>query len=353
MTLSVCLIVKDESLVLERCLTCAAEFADEIVVVDTGSTDDSVEIAKKFTDKVYFFDWCDDFSAARNFAFEKAGCDLIMWLDADDVITDENCAKISRLKENFEDYDMAVLPYAAAFDNGEPTFVYDRERIFRRDKNYRFSGAVHEAVTPCGRIFRSDAVIYHKKMKEGEPMRNLRILQKLIASGVKLDDRQKFYYGRELLFNGMLCEACAVLDDYLNGGGWVVNKVEACLNLYTAYSRLGNEKEALAAVLKSFTFAPPGSQACCIMGGYFFGKGEYDSAVYWYKQALIAKDLDGSFVNEDFRGFIPDMQLCVIYDRLGDTERANAYNIAAGKIKPHNENYLYNKKYFENKLGKR
>ena len=99
MTLSVCLIVKDEEQVLERCLSCAAAFADEIVVVDTGSSDNTVEIAKQFTDKVYFFKWCDDFSAARNFAFEKAGCDLVMWLDADDVITDENCAKIARLKD--------------------------------------------------------------------------------------------------------------------------------------------------------------------------------------------------------------------------------------------------------------
>lgn len=355
MTLSVCLIVKDEGLVLERCLTCAAKFADEIVVVDTGSTDDTVEIAKKFTDKVYFFKWRDDFSAARNFAFKKATGDLVMWLDADDVVTDENCGKIARLKDEFENYDMAVLPYAAAFDNGEPTFVYDRERIFRRSKNYRFSGAVHEAVTPQGRILRSDAVIYHKKMKEGEPLRNLRILQKQIASGVPLDDRQKFYYGRELLFNGMRREACAVLEDFLEGGGWVVNKVEACLNLYSAYSALGDEKNAISALLKSFTFAPPQSQACCILGGRFFDKGDYAAAIYWYEQALNAPSGGGSggFVNKDYGGFIPNMQLCVIYDRLGDTARANGYNTAAGRIKPHNENYLYNKKYFENKLGLR
>ncbi|MDE7305797.1 MAG: glycosyltransferase family 2 protein, partial [Clostridia bacterium] len=86
MSLSVCLIVKDEQEVLARCLSCAKKFADEIVVVDTGSTDDTVKIAKSFTDKVFFFKWCDDFSAARNFAFEKAGCDLVMWLDADDII---------------------------------------------------------------------------------------------------------------------------------------------------------------------------------------------------------------------------------------------------------------------------
>ena len=61
MTLSVCLIVKDEQDVIARCLNCAVKFADEIVVVDTGSVDNTVAEAKKFTDKVYFFKWCDDF----------------------------------------------------------------------------------------------------------------------------------------------------------------------------------------------------------------------------------------------------------------------------------------------------
>ena len=135
-------------------------------MVDTGSTDQTVKIAKEFTDKVYFFKWCDDFSAARNYAFDMASQDLLMWLDADDIITDENCAKINELKNSFEGFDMAILPYATAFDGAKPTFVYNRERIFRRDKNYRFLGEVHESVVPCGKIYYSDALIYHKKEKE-------------------------------------------------------------------------------------------------------------------------------------------------------------------------------------------
>lgn len=352
MTLSVCLIVKDEQDVIGRCLNCVCKFADEIVVVDTGSADDTVAEVKKYTDKVFFFKWCDDFSAARNFAFEKASGDLLMWLDADDVITDENCKKINGLKNNFSDYDMAVMPYAALFDGDMPTFVYNRERIFKRSKNYKFVGAVHEAVVPSGKILYSDAVIYHKKVKEGEPMRNLRILQKLIASGAKLDDRQKFYYGRELLYNKMHLEAAAVLEDFLNGNGWVVNKSEACLNLYEAYSALGNKERAISSLLRGFTFAPPSSRACCILGERFFKKGELNTAVYWYEAALKAPDDEksGGFVNRDYCGFIPFMQLCVLYDKLGNREKAYACNEAAGKIKPYNSNYLSNVKYFE-KLG--
>ena len=183
MTLSVCLIVRDEQDVIGRCLNCALKFADEIVVVDTGSVDGTVSEVKKFTQNVYFFKWCDDFSAARNFAFEKATSDLVMWLDADDVITDENCEKIAELKTSFAGYDMAILPYAAGFDGDKPTFVYNRERIFRRDKNYKFEGEVHEAVTPRGNILESAAGIYHIKGKENVPMRILASLQKRSAWG--------------------------------------------------------------------------------------------------------------------------------------------------------------------------
>lgn len=348
MTLSVCLIVKDEQDVIARCLNCVCKFADEIIVVDTGSADGTVAEAKKFTDAVYFFPWRDDFSAARNYSFGKASCDLVMWLDADDVITDENCRKILRLKENFDGYDMAYLPYAVSFDGDTPTFVYNRERIFRRDKNFTFLGAVHECVEPRGKILYSDAVIYHKKVKENQPMRNLRILQKQLFSGAEFSPRQKFYYGRELLFNNMPREAAAVLEDFLNGGGWQVNKAEACLDLYYAYIALGDEKRALASLLRSFTFMPPQAEACCILGEYFMRKGEDNAAVYWYEAALSSPSAaaDGAFVNLDYAGFIPYMQLCVLYDSLGDREKAAACNEAAGKIKPLNENYLSNKKYF-------
>ena len=352
MTLGVCLIVKDEQEVLERCLNCVSRFADEIVIVDTGSADKTVEIAKKFTDKVYFFKWCDDFSAARNYAFEKAESDLVMWLDADDIVTDENCVKIRNLKNAFDGYDMAVLPYAAAFDGDKPTFIYNRERIFRRDKGYRFTGEVHEAITPSGKIYYSDAVIFHKKVKANEPLRNLRILQKKIASGKMLAEREKFYYGRELYFNRMYREAIAVLEDFLSGNGWVVNRAEACLNLYEAYRAIGEEEKAVLSLLKSFLICPPNSQVCCLLGEHFFKKGEWNYSVYWYESALKAESAEGSFVNTDFCGFIPYMQLCVLYDRLGDKEKAFACNEKAGKIKPHNEKYLYNVKYFE-KLGLR
>lgn len=390
------MIVRDESLTLARALDCAKAFADEIVVVDTGSTDNTVEIAARYTQKIYTFEWRDDFSAARNYAFEKATCDFVMWLDADDVITPESSEKIVELLSG-EEFDMAFLPYVTLSADGAPEYFYYRERIFRRSLDFRFKGFVHEAVEPRGKRIFSQAQIIHKKLKSPAHMRNLSIYQRHIAAGETLDERAKFYYGRELLFNNMPREAAAVLEDFLNGNGWIENKIEACMNLCRAYIMSGDEPKALNSVLRSFLYAPPRAEACCTLGGYFFKKEEYSTATYWYERALacggeycgsgiggngngdcgvtdcksktdgesetdgesdkggkalekIAKS--GAFVNVDYGRFVPYIQLCVIYDRLGEPERANAFNELAGAIKPHSEIYLHNKRYFTEKLKK-
>ena len=78
------MIVRDEEAVIERCLKNVSQFADELIVVDTGSVDSTRDIACKYTDLVYDYPWQYDFAAARNFSFSKATCDYILWLDADD-----------------------------------------------------------------------------------------------------------------------------------------------------------------------------------------------------------------------------------------------------------------------------
>ncbi|MDE7087799.1 MAG: glycosyltransferase family 2 protein [Clostridia bacterium] len=343
------MIVKDEEATLARCLNCVLPFADEIIIVDTGSTDNTVSIAKKFTDKLYGFGWCDDFAAARNYSFSKASCDLVMWLDADDIITAENAQKIAALKE--ADFDVAMLQYAAAFDGDNPTFVYYRERIFRRALNLQWKGAVHEVITPAGRVIHSDACIYHKKVKAGDPKRNLAIYQARLTRGLAQDSREKFYYGRELFFNRLYVESIAVLTDFLNGGGWVENEVEACRTIYKAYRALGREREGINALLKAFTLSYPRAEDCCILGAYFEDKKDVRSAIFWYKSALSSpeKAEDGGFVNVDYLTFIPSIRLCVLYDGLGEYKLAEQYNELAGMAKPNDASYLHNKKYFKTK----
>lgn len=341
------MIVRDEAAVLARSIKCALSVADEVIVVDTGSADDSKTIASSLGAKVYDFEWDDDFSAARNYSFSLASSDYVMWLDADDVFDGEAADKIRKLVRS-GGFDVAMLPYVSG------NICYMRERILKRSLNFQWTGAVHEVITPRGKIVSSDARITHKKEGQGNPMRNLFIYQKLIARGVCLDERQKFYYARELYYNNMFRQAIAVFRHFLAGDGWVVNKAEACRMLYYCHMQTGEEEEAKTCLVRAFLYLPPTSQDCCILASGFLKSGDLDSAEYWYKLALnCADDLSrGAFVDGDYSGYIPYLGLAVVCDRRGDFSSANDYNERAGAFKPDGEAYLYNKKYFISKLNK-
>ena len=116
-SVSLCMIVKNEEDVLERCLESAAGLVDEIIVVDTGSTDRTREIAARFTSQVYDFPWQDDFSAARNASFSYASMDYCLWLDADDVLLDVDQAAFRTLKETLDPaVSIVMAPYHTGFD---------------------------------------------------------------------------------------------------------------------------------------------------------------------------------------------------------------------------------------------
>ena len=176
-TISLCMIVKNEELVIGRCLESIKDVVDEIIIVDTGSTDNTKEIAKSYTNNIYDFKWINDFSAARNFSFSKASKDYIMWLDADDVILYEDKVKLQNLKESLNDeVDMVIMRYNVSFDKkGNPSFSYNRERLLKRSVGYLWSGQVHEAISQYGNIIYSDIAVSHKKIKDSPIDRNLNI----------------------------------------------------------------------------------------------------------------------------------------------------------------------------------
>ena len=247
-TVSLCMIVKDEEDVLARCLESVSDLVDEIVIVDTGSTDRTREIAEQFTNRVYDFTWADDFAAARNYSFSLAGKDYCMWLDADDVLLDADRAAFAAQKETLDpDVTVVMAKYNTGFDGeGNVTFSYFRERLIKNHAGMRWEGAVHEAVTPVGRVVYGGFAVTHRKLRPSDPDRNLRIYESQLARGVELDPRQQFYYGRELYYHQRYEEAIQVFERFLDGGqGWIENNIDACCHCAYCYERTDRPERAL------------------------------------------------------------------------------------------------------------
>lgn len=355
-TISLCMIVKNEEDVLGRLLTSVKDLVDEIIIVDTGSTDHTCEIAKEFTAFVYDFAWRDDFAAARNYAFSLGTKDYLLWLDADDVILPAAKEKFRRLKENLSPaVDMVMLPYETAFDaQGNPTFSYFRERLIRNHAGFLWEGEIHEVITPKGNIIYGDAPITHQKMKVADPERNLRIFEKMITEGKTLSPRHQFYYGRELFYHGQEEKAAAVFEAFLaNPNGWSENKIECTRQLADCYFHQGLESLGLTTLFRSFLWDRPRAEICCDIGAYFQKKGAYEQSIFWYQLAANTPrdDTKGGFVLGDCYGLIPYLQLCVCYDRLGDKEKALHYHRLVGEINPNHPSYLQNEEYFKSQKG--
>ncbi len=356
MTLGLCMIVKNESAVLARALKSVASFADEIVIVDTGSTDNTVEIARGFTDKVYSYKWTDDFAAARNFALSHVKSDYWMWLDADDIVPQKTAAGIAAFMRDADgSVDVVMLPYVIGTTaDGKPTFSYYRERILKNRADFFWQGRVHEAVQPRGNVIRRAFPIVHAKPSErANGTRNLDIYRKAVASGATLTARERYYYARELFFNGFMSDAAVEFSGFLDmPDGFYVNKIDACVMLSRCFSSMGDAQSALAAAFRSFVYGLPTGEACCEIGGIYFARDDFKRAAYWYECATRAKpDMDsGAFVDLSAYGFTPLVWLTVCYDRLGDVKKAFRFHKRARKLRPEHSSVAMNQAYFE-RLG--
>ena len=353
---SLCMIVKNEEEVLRRCLQSTKNLFDEIIIVDTGSTDKTKEIAKEFTDKVYDFTWQDDFALARNYSLSFASCDFVMWLDADDVITSKNLKKLLKLKQRLTlNTDVVMLKYAISFENNKSTFSFFRERIFNRLKNFQFEGFVHEVVSPFGNILYEDIEIEHRKIKANSPKRNLKIYEKHIKNGEVLSPRHKFYYARELYFNGIFTKSIKVFKDFLKEKySFIENKIEACLMLSKCYLEKGDFESGLKILMQSFIYDVPRAEICCEIGYIFRLCKNFSKAIYWYEVALKIKPnyTSGAFIQEDCYNFIPHIELCVCYYYLGDYNKAYYHNLKAKNFKPNHESVLNNDKFLKKFITK-
>lgn len=360
-TLSACLIVKNEEKSIEKILQCLLQFCDEVNIVDTGSNDKTVEILQRYSNnkvKIYHLDWRDDFSYARNYSFSKATMEYIFWCDGDDYIPESSIDEIKILKASGElrRYDIVSADYVYGFNGGDKTELR-RDCFLRRSLNFQWTGRIHEYVSsPLANTsyYDHDIKIEHHKYKDGTS-RNLKIFAKMIKDKVEFTSRDIFYFGNELYFGKKYQRALAEYENFLKkDDAWYVDKLTALWRMHIMYSQvpaLKDEEKDNQILAKSLFLAPPRPDFCCAIGDYHLKRNDVESAIFWYKTAYVGKEnnMEGDFymlVAKSYGTWYPLLQLCVCYYRLGKVDEAIEANELAAYFDKDNESVKYNRKFF-------
>ena len=341
MTLSVTIICKNEEDNLRRLLP-TLTFADEIVVVDTGSTDGSVSVARSFTQNVYFYKWRDDFAAARNYAISKATRDYVMWLDCDDELPEATVKAIQSLKNAQNPADTYFVRYRMGRNSD---FWFWRERILRRTDKCRFRGFIHEAIVPFGNARYLDCDVVHVSTAD-HSARNLAVYRNALASGRRFALRDKYYYARTLIENGLDEQATPILLSFCR------NKRASSSDRAQGYKMLaryalknGETRKAVCYLSKAAAVLPPDSEVCCLFGDAYIAQRRFGDAAIWYEYALASTCRYG-FVNDYYKGFYPYIQLSVCYWNVGNYDKARYCHLRAKSLRPFDITVLNNDKWF-------
>lgn len=292
-TISLCMIVKNEEAVLARCLDSVADLVEEIIIVDTGSTDRTKEIAAGYTDKIYDFCWVHDFSAARNYAFSLAACDYIYSADADEVLDQENRERFRLLKEQLlPQVEIVQMKYGNQLQYNT-VYNYDEEyrpKLFKRLRQFTWIEPIHETIQLQPVIYDSDVVITHMP-QENHGNRDLANFERQVLLGRRLSRHLHNMYARELLLVGEpehLQRACACFEtsceDPERSGEELL---EAFCVLSRAYRLQRNDLGFFRYAMKAM--AAGGCSEICQELGLFYEQNQQDSAeaAMWYYNAAF------------------------------------------------------------------
>ena len=356
-TISLCMIVKNEEETLARCLDTIKDIVDEINIVDTGSTDKTKEIAAQYTHKIFDFPWTNSFAEARNESYKYATKDYILYLDADDVLLESDRAKFKALKETLDpSVDSVSMYYDAGTDEfGNVTLRYRRNRLVKREKNFQWFGDCHNYIDVRGKIINSDVAVTHKKVRHSVG-RTVSIFENKKARGDAFSPRDYFYYGNELRENGRHQEAIESYNKNLEmREGWVEDKIFACIYKGDCYRALGDAPNELSSLYQSFNYSAPRAEACSRIGYNFHRRREYKTAIFWYELATQqVPDPDRwSFIYMAYYTWYPHLQLCVCYYNLGDYQKAFEHNEEAAKYRPTDQSVVTNRQLFERIFSKK
>ncbi len=327
---SVCMIAKNEDIHIEECLKRLRPCKFEIVVVDTGSVDRTVEAARKYTDKVFHFDWCNDFSAARNFSVSQAANDWILAIDCDEYLENINLADIEAvLEDHLTSVGMIVRnnPYTL---QGVRSIMSERiGRLFNR-KYCHYEGIIHEQVTTLDgkepETFPIPLTFYHEGYvsesdKRMRATRNLEmLLRDLEVKGpnpyiyfqlgqnyISLNDLEKAAYYNKLGLDLNADPSSAFVQSMTETYGYCLielAKYDLALTLKNKYEQFAQHAD--------FVY---------MMGVIYMKKNMWEKAIQEFEKATTLTSYSRKGVNS-YRAYY---NIGSIYEAMGDKEKARAY----------------------------
>ena len=322
-TIRLCMIVKNESAVLARCLDSIADLMDEIIIVDTGSTDNTKEIAAQYTSRIYDFKWTSDFSAARNFSFSKATMEYIYTADADEILDDANRERFLRLKGALlPEIEIVQMKYVTqgTFDTVLNAKKEYRPKLFRRLRTFTWIDPIHETVRLTPVTFDSDVEILHCPQSL-HSKRDFSIFIKAFEHDGQFSPKIRTMYAKELLKTGDkkdFTDAKPIFQLILDNDPSDDARKEAACVLARIYRMEDNKNEFFKLTMKDM-LTTPCAEICYELGTYFVGQRDYAEAVLWFYNAAYETE---SILDVHTSGDLPLLGLVECYEALLAAEEA-------------------------------
>ncbi len=363
--LSQCMIVKNEEKNIRKALTWGKNIVCEQIVVDTGSTDRTVEIAEEMGAKVYHFNWIDDFSAAKNFAVEQASGNWIAFLDADEYFSEEDTKKILPLLAQLEEERRKLMiplmvrsSLANLDEEGKTTSIATQARLFSNVKSLRYAGSIHETLmiggtkAPSAFEARDVLTIYHtgysdtvyKETRKLE--RNIEILKKEVNKDPENYEAWA-YLGDSLLANKQMKEAEEAYNlvvEHMSSDLIQERRDFVFCNLIKIkyYSNAEDEREILEAYNKSVEFLCLAPDAEYWMGCWMLDRGKLQQGIEYMELALSRLESYKNDGNLDMAGSLPNIygRLFEAHRSLNHAQEAVKYGTLYLRMEPYGEDVL-------------
>lgn len=329
--ITICIIVKNDSVNLKKCLELLQSTGYEIVVVDTGSTDETIAIAKQYTNQVYHFTWCNDFSAARNYAISKVKSPYVLMVDSDEMLMEINPKDLERkVKKNPKDIGR-IHRHNSFVRNGNSYLEKELvNRLFPKDE-YHYEGIIHEQlVANDGKVastYEIPIVFLHEgyngtwEQRQAKAERNIHLLNQMLLDH-KEDTYILYQLGKSFYFKECYKEAADYFEEAFQ---YDLNpKLEYVIDMIEMYGyALINSKQYEKALGFENLYEEFGntSDFVFLMGLIYEENGMFDQAV---QQFLHATQFEESRV-VGVNSYLALYNVGVIYECLGFKEEAKKY----------------------------